>query len=66
MQFANEMIATIQLNIIPGPTLAVSTLERFAALAAASGKTADELLAEAITREVESHSPQPEPLKKSA
>ena len=59
------MIATIQLNIIPGPTLAVSTLERFAALAAAAGKTPDEYLAEAITREVEAHPPHHD-LKKSA
>lgn len=53
------MITNIQLTIVPGPTLTGATLEKFAEIAAGEGKTADELLAEIITREVAATSPAP-------
>lgn len=47
------MIATIQLQIIPGPSLPGRTLSQLADKAAKAGQTVDEFLSELIRREVE-------------
>lgn len=48
-----HMITSIQLTITEGPSLPLSTLEGFAAIAEESGKTPEQFLMELIRAEVE-------------